>query len=213
MTGNRPSKFHAATPPDSRNTVRHDLLAGFLVFLIALPLCLGISLACGYPPLAGIFTAIIGSILTTFISNSELTIKGPAAGLIVIAVGCIEAFGGDGAVGGFTAADMTAYRMALAVGVWRPCCRSSLGCSARASWASSFRSPPFTACWRRSASSSSPSRFPVALGVEAQGEPLELLRRMPEFVLEANPAIALIGCVSMLIMFLWPLVREHGPAC
>ncbi len=96
---------------------KYDVLSGFLVFLIALPLCLGIALACGYPAIAGIFTAIVGAILTTFISNSELTIKGPAAGLIVIAIGCIEAFGGDGAVGGFTEQDMKAYRMALAVGV------------------------------------------------------------------------------------------------
>ena len=59
----------------------------------------GIAPARGYPPLTGIFTAIIGSILTTFVSNSELTLKGPAAGLIVITVGCIEAFGGDDAVG------------------------------------------------------------------------------------------------------------------
>ena len=52
-------------------------------------------------------------------------------------------------------------------------------------------------------------QIPVALGVSAKGEPLEMLREIPSFIAEANPAIAAIGVTSILIMFLWPMVRSR----
>ncbi len=197
---------------DARGFVKYlkqDITSGFLVFLIALPLCLGISLACGYPAIAGVFTAIVGAFLTTFISDSELTIKGPAAGLIVIAIGCVTDFGGDGAIGGFSSIDMSAYRAALAVGVAAAVFQILFGLF-RAGILGDFF--PLAAVHGMLAAIGVIivlKQLPVTLGVEVSGEPLEILREMPHVIHEANPAIAAIGIVSLLIMFLWPLVGKR----
>lgn len=70
-----------------------DLKASIVVFLVALPLCLGISLASGAPLFAGILSGIIGGIVIGFLSSSQTSVSGPAAGLTVIVLSGIQSLG------------------------------------------------------------------------------------------------------------------------
>ncbi len=70
-----------------------DLPAGLVVFLVALPLCLGISLASGAPLFAGILTGIVGGLVVSMLSGSSLSVSGPAAGLTVIVLEGIKDLG------------------------------------------------------------------------------------------------------------------------
>lgn len=77
----------------SMANLRYDLPAGVVVFLVALPLCLGIALASGAPLFAGVITGIIGGIAVSIVSGSPLSVSGPAAGLTVIVAAAIQGLG------------------------------------------------------------------------------------------------------------------------
>jgi len=79
-------------------TIGQDAPAGLVVFLVALPLCLGISLASGAPLLAGLITGIVGGVLVSWLSGSQLSVSGPAAGLTVIMLTAIHTLGSFQAV-------------------------------------------------------------------------------------------------------------------
>ncbi len=76
------------------DSVSRDVPAGIVVFLVALPLCLGIALASGAPLFSGIVSGVVGGIVLAFFSGSELSVSGPAAGLTVIVAGAITSLGG-----------------------------------------------------------------------------------------------------------------------
>jgi MFS superfamily sulfate permease-like transporter len=82
-----------SSPPSNLATLRSDVFAGIVVFLVALPLCLGIATASGVAPFAGLMSGIIGGLVVALLSGSHLSVSGPAAGLVVIVVSAIASLG------------------------------------------------------------------------------------------------------------------------
>jgi MFS superfamily sulfate permease-like transporter len=74
------------------SSLRYDLPSSVVVFLVALPLCLGIALASGAPPFSGIISGIVGGIIVASFSGSQLSVSGPAAGLSTIVAAAIISF-------------------------------------------------------------------------------------------------------------------------
>lgn len=74
-------------------TVKDDLPSGIVVFLVALPLCLGIALASGAPLFSGLITGIVGGVIVSLLSGSQLAVSGPAAGLTIIVLTAITDIG------------------------------------------------------------------------------------------------------------------------
>ncbi|MGJ3235032.1 SulP family inorganic anion transporter [Marivirga sp.] len=72
---------------------KYDSLSSLVVFLVAMPLCLGIALASGAPLFSGLITGIVGGIVVSLLSGSQLAVSGPAAGLAVIVYNAIEDIG------------------------------------------------------------------------------------------------------------------------
>ncbi|MCB0579495.1 MAG: SulP family inorganic anion transporter [Phaeodactylibacter sp.] len=79
--------------PNYFKNLKYDLPASIVVFLVALPLCLGIALASGAPLFSGIIAGIVGGIAVGFVSGSQIGVSGPAAGLAVIVLTAIQDLG------------------------------------------------------------------------------------------------------------------------
>ncbi len=107
---NRKAKFYFLS------FLRHDLKASITVFFVALPLCLGISLASGAPLYSGLVAGIIGGLLVSVIGSSELSVSGPAAGLTAI---CATAIAEMGSMEMFFLSVAAAGVIQLLLGVFR----------------------------------------------------------------------------------------------
>ncbi len=178
-----------------------DAISGFIVFLLALPLSLGIAKASDFPPIMGLITAIIGGVVVSFFMGSRLTIKGPAAGLIVIVAGAVNEFGGG----------ETGWHLALGAMVFAGLLQVLFGIFKLGKLADFF---PLSAIHGMLAAIGLiiiAKQIPVLLDVNpimTKGKgPIELLFSIPEFIVHLDPKATLIGVISLAIMLGWPYLK------
>ncbi len=181
---------------------RNDLLSGFLVFLIALPLCLGISMASGFPPSAGIITAIIGGMLVSRINGSFMTINGPAAGLIVVVLGAVQELGAGDAMAG--------YRYTLAAIVVASALQILLGIFKSGRLSSFFPASVVHGMLAAIGIIIMAKQIHVMLGQapEKGSSLLSTIAQVPHSLLNPNYEIAIIGLTGLVILIVWSLIKH-----
>ena len=192
--------------------LRFDAQAGFLVFLIAMPLCLGIASASKYPPIVGIWTAVIGGILCSLLSRSQLTIKGPAAGLIVIAEGAVLELGAQFAAPGASDLDKIAigYKLALGVGMVAGVIQILFGLLKAGKLGELVPLTPVHGMLAAIGITIMAKQFFPMLGMAAPGgEPVNVIAAIPAALPHLNPTIALIGLTGLALLVAFPFLKSR----
>lgn len=180
-----------------------DALSGFLVFLIAMPLSLGIAKASEFPTVMGLLTAIIGGVLVSFVAGSRLTIKGPAAGLIVIVSGAVTAFGGG----------EQGWHFALGTIVVAGVVQILFGVFRLGSLSEFFPTAVIHGMLAAIGLIIFSKQIYTLVGVDpkelAGMGPLQLYAHIPHLVTHGSPKIALIGLVCLLVVFGLPQINNR----
>ncbi len=176
--------------PGLIENAKTDVVSGFIIFLIALPLCLGIALASGAPPIAGIISGIIAGTLANLLSGSYVTINGPAAGMIVIVAGAITELG---------------FEEALAVGVVAGAIQIVLSFAKAGKLTGFFALAVIHGMLAGIGLIIMAGQIHVALGRENPREHgYHILTSIPPSFANLVPETALVGISAVLVMVFWP---------
>jgi MFS superfamily sulfate permease-like transporter len=178
-----------------KDSWRNDLVAGFSVSLVALPLSIGLSMASGAGAMAGLIAAMVGGILTTFLRSSHISINGPSPALIAIVFVAIQNLGGWEHVLG---AIVVAGVFQVIFGIAR---LGKLGDFFPSSVVQGMLAAIGVLIFA--------SQIHKGLGVDFPGgEPLKSLAAVPSSFFKLNPYIASIFFISLLILARHPYMKS-----
>lgn len=176
--------------------------SGFFIALIAMPLSLGIAIASSCPPIAGILTAIVGGMIASLLGGSKLSIKGPAAGLIVIIMAAVNELGqGDLASG---------YKKMLAVAVVAALLQIAFALGKLARFGRLM--PPSVIHGMLAAIGIIiiAKQIHILVGAVPHGKStFSLITEIPESIANINPELAFIGIFTVFCLIILPLVPNR----
>lgn len=172
-----------------RNILRHDLPASLVVFLVAVPLSLGIALASGAPVVAGLIAAIVGGVVAGALGGSPLQVSGPAAGLTVVMAETINTFG---------------WAVTCAITVAAGALQILLGLSRVARAALAISPAIVHGMLAGIGVTIVLSQLHVILGGKARSSALENIVELPGQLIGRHHLATLIGLLTLAILLLWP---------
>lgn len=170
-----------------------DLPASLVVFLVAVPLSLGIALASGAPLMAGLIAAIIGGVVVGLLSGAPLQVSGPAAGLTVIVYGFVQQFG---------------WGLTCAITVGAGILQILMGAVGIAPLALGMSPAVIHGMLAAIGILIALSQVYVVFGGEPAGKGLKALTHLPEAASHLDPTTTMLGILTIAILALWPLIKS-----
>ncbi len=172
-----------------RSILRHDLPASLVVFLIAIPLSLGIAAASGAPLIAGLVAAVVGGVVAGALGGSPLQVSGPAAGLTVVVAGLATQYGWAATAGITCAAGL----LQILLGVTRV-----------GRLALSLSPAVVHGMLAGIGVTIAVQQLHVVLGGQAQSSLIANLAGLPEQLVAHHAGSVLVGVLTVVILLVWP---------
>ena len=173
--------------------LRHDLPASLVVFLVAVPLSLGIAVASGAPLMAGLIAAVVGGIVVGLCGGAPLQVSGPAAGLTVIVAGLVDQFG---------------WRATCAITVAAGLVQMALGMSRVARTALAVSPSVVHGMLAGIGATLALGQLHVMLGGDPNGSPAGDLAALPGQLARVHDATALVGIGVIAVLLAWPRMPQ-----